>query len=463
MRVNNYRKLLTALSVFTTSLTMAAMPLHAGFEWTPPEKIEPQLPPVIQEPPTPVPPVEVVTPSIVENIPQSVETPEAPVVTETINTEVLVEPIEDVNISQEVIKTEDLINENIPEQPTEAVIEVVDQIDVNEEVQEIQEEIVAKPIAPPEPVVESIEWNEQPVSANAEQVTSTITQSVEDVVETQAESQIEIQNDLPPVSADVEKLETVATDEIVAINPFPKGEQNVATELPEIGQTVIPEDTEKTLAELSSEDVLSETTDKTTTEKIFWAKEEKFSVIEGFGNDMPLALAIRQIVPARYAFSFGLGVNPAQRINWKGGKPWNEVLSDALAPNEITYKIATGTLISFEQVKSEQASLSVESSESGQKKSSIVSDIDKKIKLELTPSVDDTKLKIVDPVQSSQDKIDRIEALSNTQSAPAPEAVVDLPAVNDALETAEEVVSGQADLTNEATVTPLDELIEEIQ
>jgi len=52
----------------------------------------------------------------------------------------------------------------------------------------------------------------------------------------------------------------------------------------------------------------------------------------GFAKDVPLALALRQIVPADYAFSFGQNVNPGLRVSWNGGKAWNVVIADMLAP-----------------------------------------------------------------------------------------------------------------------------------
>ncbi len=69
-------------------------------------------------------------------------------------------------------------------------------------------------------------------------------------------------------------------------------------------------------------------------EVIAW-KGGAFDVIEGFGSDMPLALALRQVVPAQYAFSFGRGVNPGYLVSWEGGKPWNLVLDDMLRPLNI--------------------------------------------------------------------------------------------------------------------------------
>ncbi len=69
-------------------------------------------------------------------------------------------------------------------------------------------------------------------------------------------------------------------------------------------------------------------------EEIAW-KSGDFEVVEGFGSDMPLALALRQVVPAQYAFSFGRGVNPGYLVSWEGGKAWNLVLGDMLKPLNI--------------------------------------------------------------------------------------------------------------------------------
>mgnify|MGYP006275462861 FL=1 len=54
-----------------------------------------------------------------------------------------------------------------------------------------------------------------------------------------------------------------------------------------------------------------------------------FKQVEGFGNDIPMALAMRQIVPATYSFSFD-GVNPGKPISWSGGKGWDVILRDIL-------------------------------------------------------------------------------------------------------------------------------------
>lgn len=69
-------------------------------------------------------------------------------------------------------------------------------------------------------------------------------------------------------------------------------------------------------------------------------RPEDMAPIAGFGRDVPLALAMRQVVPANYGFSFAEGVDPGQRISWTGGKPWNEALEAALRPHGLTVVLA---------------------------------------------------------------------------------------------------------------------------
>ncbi len=61
-------------------------------------------------------------------------------------------------------------------------------------------------------------------------------------------------------------------------------------------------------------------------------QETVFAEAIGFGSDMPLVLALRQVVPPRYAFAFDPSVDQGARVSWNGGKPWNLVLEDALRP-----------------------------------------------------------------------------------------------------------------------------------
>lgn len=60
---------------------------------------------------------------------------------------------------------------------------------------------------------------------------------------------------------------------------------------------------------------------------------QDFSEVVGFGSDMPLALALPQVVPTGYSFSFSNGVNPGQRVSWDGGgRSWDVVVSEMISP-----------------------------------------------------------------------------------------------------------------------------------
>jgi len=50
----------------------------------------------------------------------------------------------------------------------------------------------------------------------------------------------------------------------------------------------------------------------------------------GFGRDLPLALALSQVVPDDYAFSFADKNAAGMIVSWQGGRPWNEVLDNML-------------------------------------------------------------------------------------------------------------------------------------
>lgn len=74
------------------------------------------------------------------------------------------------------------------------------------------------------------------------------------------------------------------------------------------------------------------------------AEKVSYEHAQGFGTDIPLVLAMRQIVPPEFSYSFDPDINPGQRISWNGGKPWNEVLEDALRPLEMRVLISERTV-----------------------------------------------------------------------------------------------------------------------
>jgi len=54
--------------------------------------------------------------------------------------------------------------------------------------------------------------------------------------------------------------------------------------------------------------------------------------VQGFGEQIPLAFACRQIVPSFVKVSYGPGANPAMIVTWKGGDTWPHVLAAAIKP-----------------------------------------------------------------------------------------------------------------------------------
>jgi hypothetical protein len=55
-------------------------------------------------------------------------------------------------------------------------------------------------------------------------------------------------------------------------------------------------------------------------------------IVHGFAKSVPLAVALRQILPAGYSFSIDQGVDMGTMVSFQGGRPWRETLRDALKP-----------------------------------------------------------------------------------------------------------------------------------
>ena len=67
--------------------------------------------------------------------------------------------------------------------------------------------------------------------------------------------------------------------------------------------------------------------------------------ISGFGSDLPLNVALQQVVPSQYTVSLADGVNGNAHVSWKGDRPWEQVLSDMLAPKKLIFAIQGDTLV----------------------------------------------------------------------------------------------------------------------
>lgn len=72
---------------------------------------------------------------------------------------------------------------------------------------------------------------------------------------------------------------------------------------------------------------------------------EKFPPVFGFGSDVPLALALQQIVPANYSYAFGKGVNPGEKVSWQSGERWDDVLIAALDGSSMQARLQGQTIV----------------------------------------------------------------------------------------------------------------------
>ena len=52
----------------------------------------------------------------------------------------------------------------------------------------------------------------------------------------------------------------------------------------------------------------------------------------GFGREVPLRLAVMQIVPAGWTARYGAGVDRDRPVDWSGGKAWPDVLRATVRP-----------------------------------------------------------------------------------------------------------------------------------
>jgi hypothetical protein len=66
--------------------------------------------------------------------------------------------------------------------------------------------------------------------------------------------------------------------------------------------------------------------------KIHVLRAAQDPLLQGFGHQIPLTFAVRQIVPAQFSVAFNPRVDLNAAVDWKGGKAWKPTLADALRP-----------------------------------------------------------------------------------------------------------------------------------
>ena len=63
-------------------------------------------------------------------------------------------------------------------------------------------------------------------------------------------------------------------------------------------------------------------------------------VVRGFGQQVPLSFAVRQIVPSSIHVIYANDIDGAAVVNWTGGQAWNVVLARAVAPLGLHIQVA---------------------------------------------------------------------------------------------------------------------------
>jgi hypothetical protein len=64
----------------------------------------------------------------------------------------------------------------------------------------------------------------------------------------------------------------------------------------------------------------------------------------GFGQNVPLEFAVRQIAPRWVHVTYGDRVDSRVRVSWHGGRPWNQVLGGVLTTLGLHMKMSGGML-----------------------------------------------------------------------------------------------------------------------
>ena len=62
------------------------------------------------------------------------------------------------------------------------------------------------------------------------------------------------------------------------------------------------------------------------------------TVVQGFANNVPLAVALREILPPGYGFSIDQDVDLGTLVSFQGGKSWRETLQSMLQPADLVMR-----------------------------------------------------------------------------------------------------------------------------
>lgn len=79
------------------------------------------------------------------------------------------------------------------------------------------------------------------------------------------------------------------------------------------------------------------------------------STVDGFGSDIPLSFAVRQIVPMKYRVELASSVDGTKKVSWKGKGEWRQILSRLALENDLKVNV-THTTVRISPLHPEQTS-----------------------------------------------------------------------------------------------------------
>lgn len=75
------------------------------------------------------------------------------------------------------------------------------------------------------------------------------------------------------------------------------------------------------------------------------ASSPAMAAFEGFGQDIPLESAARQIVPEGFTVDFGDGVDPKTPVSWSSASDWQSALRSAVSKRGYSAQIGSSTVV----------------------------------------------------------------------------------------------------------------------
>ena len=214
------------------------------------------------------------------------------------------------------------------------------------------------PSAAPQPVINTIDFtNKAPAHDEGNENGYNANQDIEHI-EVQNLNNIEEAINLPPTPAPAPAATPVAAPDYIPaatgqgeIIPMAQQPQQLAPRRPSENKEATKPLIISAYPDKPTEPALSHGTSP--------AGNATYAEAIGFGKDMPLALAVQQILPPGYAYSFAKSVNPGARVSWNGGKQWNIVLLDTLEQLGLSARI-DGNAVAIVQSMDELSAVSSE-------------------------------------------------------------------------------------------------------